>query len=170
MTEWTIERLNRSHQREAFHCGNDALDTFLKTLVSQYEKRRIGLTFVAVRPGEQRVFGYYTSAAGSFALDALPHAARKKLPKHPLPTIHLGRLAVDLSCQGQRLGETLLFHFLQTAWKASTETAVFAVDVLATDETTCRFYLKYGFLPLEDAPLHLYLPMATVEQMFTSTG
>ena len=170
MTEWAIERLNRSHEREAFHCGDDALDTFLKTLVSPYEKRRIGLTFVAVRAGEQRVFGYYTSAAGSFALDALPRAARKKLPNHPLPTIHLGRLAVDLTCQGQGLGETLLFDFLRAARKASTETAVFAVDVLATDEAACPFYLKYGFLPLEDAPLHLYLPMATVEQMFITTG
>ena len=165
MAEWIIEPLERSHEREEFHCGHDALDSFLKTLAGQYEKRGIGRTFVAVRPGEKRVFGYYTSAAGSFSLEALPRSARKKLPKHSLPTIHLGRLAVDASCQGQRLGETLLVHFLHAVLKTAKEVGVYAVDVRAIDENSRRFYLKYGFLTLEDAPLHLYLPLATVEQL-----
>lgn len=166
MADWPIERLNDSHQREAFDCGNASLDNFLKTLASQYERRHIGRTFVATRTAEKRVFGYYTSAAGAFSLTALPKSARKKLPKHPLPTLHLGRLAVDLSCRGQRLGETLLFHFLHKARTASEEMGVFAVDVVATDDSAARFYVKYGFLPLEDAPLHYYLPIATIEQLF----
>jgi ribosomal protein S18 acetylase RimI-like enzyme len=166
MADWVIEPLNRSHEREAFSCGNASLDHFLKTLASQYEKKHIGRTFVATRSGEKRVFGYYTSAAGSFALNALPESARKKLPKHSLPTIHLGRLAVDISCQGQRLGEMLLFHFLHAAMKASEGMGVFAADVLAIDENACRFYLKYGFLPLEDNPQHFYLSIATIEGMF----
>jgi hypothetical protein len=43
---------------------------------------------------------------------------------------------------------------------------VYAVDVRATDDKARDFYLKYGFLSLQDLPLHLYLPMKTVEQMF----
>ena|ERR1700722_6193966 len=121
MADWVIDRLNRSHDRASFSCGNDSLDTFLRTLVGQYERRRLGRTFVATAPEEQKVLGFYTSAAGSFALDALPVSARKGLPKHPLPTIHLGRLAVDTSCKGMRLGETLLFHFLHKALEVSKE-------------------------------------------------
>jgi hypothetical protein len=41
----------------------------------------------------------------------------------------------------------------------------FAVDVRAIDDEARAFYRKYGFLPLEDDPLHLYLPMKTVEAM-----
>jgi ribosomal protein S18 acetylase RimI-like enzyme len=166
MAEWVVERLRSAHDRTEFHCGNDPLDTFLKHLAGQYEKRRLGRTFVAVEQGEKRVSGYYTSAAGSFAIDALPAAARKGLPKHPLPTVHLGRLAVDQSCQGKRLGETLLFHFLHRALAVSADLGVFAVDVRATDEQAGRFYVKYGFVPLQDATLHFYLAMATVEKMF----
>jgi hypothetical protein len=166
MAEWVIERLSSSHERGDFCCGKDALDNFLKTLVGQYEKKGIGRTYVATAAGEKKVLGYYTAAAGAFALDALPEPARKKLPKHPLPTIHLGRLAVDRCCQGQGLGEMLLFHFLHTALGVSEELGVFAVDVWAMDEQALPFYLKYGFIPLEDAPLHLYLPMKTVEKMF----
>jgi GNAT superfamily N-acetyltransferase len=166
MAEWVIEPLDRSHDRKSFCCGKAPLDTFLKTLAGQYERRRVGRTFVATAQGEKRVVGYYTTAAGSFALNSLPEASRQGLPKHPLPTVHLGRLAVDLSCQGKGLGETLLFHFLHKALEVSQELGVFAVDVWALDEQACRFYLKYGFIRLEDAPEHLYLPLQTVGEMF----
>lgn len=170
MADWTIERLSRHHEREAFCCGDASLDAFLKDLAGQYEGRRLGQTFVAVRAGENVVRGYYTSAACSLDLNALPEKQRKKLPKHPLPAVHLGRLAVDQSCQGQRLGETLLFHFLRAALDASNTMGVYAVDVLATDDKARAFYLKYGFLPLQDMPLHLYLPLKTVAQMFAAKG
>ncbi len=166
MAEWVIERLNRSHDRESFCSGQEVLDRFLKTLVTQYEKKRLGRTFVATAAGANKVFGFYTSAAGSFALDALPEVARKALPKHPIPTVHLGRLAVDLTCQGQGLGEALLFHFLHEALAVAQTLGVFAVDVWAMHDQARPFYLKYGFIPLEDAPLHLYLPLKTVEKMF----
>ena len=39
------------HRRIGFDCGKPALDEFLHRLVSQYEKRRLGKTFVAVRKG-----------------------------------------------------------------------------------------------------------------------
>jgi GNAT superfamily N-acetyltransferase len=166
MADWVIERLSGSHERGTFCCGKDPLDSFLKNLVGQYEKRRLGHTFVATAPGDRKVLGYYTSATGSFDLSCLPEASRKRLPKHPLPTIHLGRLAVDRSCQGKGLGEVLLFHFLRKALEVSKDLGVFAVDVWAMDDQARPFYLKYGFLPLEDAALHLYLPLGTVEQMF----
>lgn len=166
MADWVIESLSRHHDRATFCCGNASLDAFLKDLAGQYEKRRLGKTFVAVRQGERLVCGYYTSACGSLDLSALAEIQRKKLPKHPLPTVHLGRLAVDQSHQGQRLGELLLFHFLRSALDAANTMGVYAVDVRATDDKARDFYLKYGFLPLQDLPLHLYLPMKTVEQMF----
>jgi GNAT superfamily N-acetyltransferase len=166
MVEWVIEPLDKSHERGAFVCGNEDLDTFIKTLAGQYQRKRLGRTFVAVAQGENRVAGYYTSAAGAVAIDSLPEGARKGLPKHPVPTVHLGRLAVDRSCQGQRLGEVLLFHFLRQALETSRKLGVFAVDLWATDDRARTFYVKYGFLPLKDSAFHLYLPLKVVEQMF----
>ena len=126
----------------------------------------MGRTYVAVESGQIRVAGYYTLAAGSFDVSCLPAAVRKKLPKHPIPTVHLGRLAVDVSFRGQRLGETLLFHALHAALDLSEKLGAFAVDVWAIDADAQAFYAKYGFISLEDNPLHLYLAMKTVEAMF----
>jgi GNAT superfamily N-acetyltransferase len=166
MDAWAIEKLNAGHDRAAFTCGNAALDTFLQALVNQYAKRRLGHTYVAVRAGETRIGGYYTVASGSLAPQVVPRAVRKKLPRHPVPTVHLGRLAVDVSCQKLGLGRMLLFHCLAKALQVSGELGVFAVDVLAIDDPSSAFYARYGVIPLEDHPRHFYLPMETVEQMF----
>jgi hypothetical protein len=114
MAEWVIQRLTSAHDRTAFSCGKAPLDTFLVTLVSQYEKRRLGRTFVATEPGQTRVAGYYTLAAGAFDLSCLPQRDRKKLPKHPVPTVHLGRLAVDLAFRGKRLNPSHLYLPINT--------------------------------------------------------
>ena len=165
MVDWIIEPFGKSHDRSAFTCGKPALDEFLRTRVSQYEKRRLGKTFVAVLQGEQRVRGYYTLAAGAVAFEHLPTVASTKLPKHPIPVILLARLAVDLSAQGQGLGEKLLLDALQRALDLSDSLGSHAVEVDALDDSAISFYVKYGFSPLLDNPRHLYLPLATIDRV-----
>ena len=122
--------------------------------------------YVVTRGADRRVLGYSAASAGTFLRDHLPPDDQTGLPRYPLPTAHLGRLAVDLSCRGQRLGEMLLFHFLKTACDVAERIGIFAVDLFSKDEDAKRFYLKYGFIPLQDDPFHLYLPMGTVRAMF----
>src|SRR5438477_8305411 len=112
----------------------------------------------------------YASSAGTFLRAHLPPDDQAGLPRYPLPTTHLGRLAVDLSCRGQRLGEFLLFQFLKTACAVAERIGVFAVDLFSKDDDAKRFYLKYGFIPLRDDPFHLYLPLATVRAMFVQVA
>ncbi|VTS04812.1 GNAT family N-acetyltransferase [Tuwongella immobilis] len=165
MADWTIEPFDKEHDRAAFACGRSTLDDFIRVRVSQYEKRRLGKTFVAVPPGEKRVIGYYTLAAGAVAFERMPVDATRKLPKHPVPVVLLARLAVDQTAQGQRLGEGLLLDALQRTLDLSADLGVHAVEVDAIDDTAAAFYRKYGFVPLLDEPLHLYLPLTTVEQV-----
>ena len=81
MADWVIERLRPAHERAAFCCGTPSLDQFLHTLVTQYEKRRLGRTYVATESGALRVAGYYTLAAGSFDVGSLPPVEAKRLPE-----------------------------------------------------------------------------------------
>ncbi len=165
MADWVIEPFGKHHERATFACGQPPLDEFIRTRVSQYEKRRLGKTFVAVPPDEPLVIGYYTLAAGAVAFERLPAKAARKLPKHPVPVVLLARLAVDVTAQGKRLGEGLLLDALQRSLDLSAGLGIHAVEVDALDDAAAAFYRKYGFTPLPDDPLHLYLPMATVEQV-----
>ncbi len=170
MADWQIEPLDRSHERSAFCCGKAPLDTFVHSLVSQYEKRRLGRTYVAVRPGEKQVRGYYTLACGAVAFEHLPEKTARKLPRHPIPVVLLAQLAVDQSAQGQGLGERLLMDALQRALRLADQLGIHSVEVDALDEQAQAFYQKYGFVPLRDNEFHLHLPIRTIEQVFGEQG
>jgi len=162
---WVIERLTDAHDRNGFSCGKPSLDEFLQKLAGQHDRRNFARTYVAVVPPAPAALGYYTLSGGSLDLSELPETIRKRLPRHPVPVACLGRLAVTQSAQGQNLGKTLLLNALRRCSQASTEVALYAVEVQAIDEEAKRFYLKYGFTPLADDPLHLYLSMKAIQQL-----
>ena len=164
MDDWLIERLDASHEREGFSCGKAPLDDFLKTRAGQYERKGVGRTFIAVLPQSKRALGYYTLAAGSIPFANVPKPQAKKLPKHPVPVILLGRLAVDQSARRRGLGEYLLFDAFERCLAAAEEVGAFAVEVQAIDEEAQRFYKKYGFVQLADQPLHMFLPIETIRK------
>ncbi len=166
MADWQIESLDRSHLRSEFACGKVPLDEFIRSLVSQYEKRKLGRTYVAVRPGEKKVLGYYTLASAAVPFQNLPKETAKKLPRHPIPVALLGRLAIDQSVQGRGLGKYLVLDALRRCLDLSSKIAIFAVEVLALDSQAREFYQKFGFTPLLDNDLHLFLPLKTLEKVF----
>ena len=163
--KWRVEALSSGHDRANFSCGKPSLDDFIRRSASQYDKRNIARTFVAVVPPEVRVIGYYSLATGSVAFGHLPDVLAKGLPRHPIPVAHLGRLAVDESAQGQRLGEYLLLHALSRCSKHAKSIGIHAVEVYALDGEAREFYLKYGFTSLVDDPLHLYLSMKAIRKL-----
>ena len=158
--------LDRRHERSGFSCGRPPLDDFILRLVSQYEKRRLGRTYVAVRQGETQVRGYYTIASGALPFEHVPEPSARKLPRHPVPVILLARLAVDRTAQGQGLSEALLLDALERCSALSESLGLHAVEVDAIDQQASVFYRKYGFVPLLDHDLHLFLPIATLRDLF----
>lgn len=169
MTAWFIEAVATRHDRSAFSCGQTSLDEFLQTRVNQYQRRNLGQTFVAVPQGDKvnhhQVIGYYTLAASAIAFQNLPLGRSRKLPKHPVPVVLLGRLAVDRAHQGRGLGEGLLLDALQRTLAIATELGIYAVEVDAIDDLAAAFYTRYGFAALLDQPRHLFLPITTIERV-----
>ncbi len=163
--DWPVERLDSSHQRDGF-CGKESLGNFMRLLVGQYERRKLGRTLVAVRSGERRVYGYYTLASGSVVFQDLPAKVAKRLPRHPVPVVLLARLAIDQTVQGLGLGKLLLMDALRRCLNLSGELGIDAVEVQAIDEEAKRFYEKFGFVSLQRDGLHLYLPIKTIEDGF----
>lgn len=166
LTGITVEPLGRQHDRTAFHCGADALDRYLKQQARQDADKRVAAPFVAVNPPNTRVLGYYTLSASVVTLTDLPDELSRKLPRYPqLPVTLLGRLAVDQSARGQRLGEHLLLDALHRSLTHADEIAAMAVVVDAKDENAAAFYRHYEFIPLQAQPRRLYVPMRVVAQL-----
>lgn len=159
-----IEVLNSGHNRDDFNCGEDSLNNFLKRYARQQAERYLGRTFVAIpMPGDCAVMGYYTLAAGD--IDASLISA-KRIGLDMIPIVLLARLAVDNKFQGCGVGKRLLLDGLTRSQRiARAEIGAYAVVVDALNEGARQFYLRHGFQPLRDDPLHLYLTMKEIEAL-----
>ena len=159
-----IVKLSRLHDRTKFECGEPSLNNYLQRMAMQHDERNLGRTFVAIESNVPEILGYYTLASGKVLFENLPHT-KKLPPAMPVPVILLGRLAVDIHQQGTGLGKLLLLHALWKTQSIAKSMGVFAVEVDAVHERAAHFYLKYGFTPLLDNPLHLYLSMQDIEAL-----
>ncbi|MFZ5617848.1 MAG: GNAT family N-acetyltransferase [Pseudomonadota bacterium] len=165
---FTTEPLGKKHDRAAFSCGVAELDQYLKERASQDAKKRVAAPFVHIDPGTACIAGYYTLSSFSAELAALPDETAKKLPRYPLiPATLIGRLAIDEKFRGKGFGELLLVDALRRSLDGSRNIASFAVVVDAKDENAESFYEHFGFLRFKSASDRLFLPMGTVERLFT---
>jgi GNAT superfamily N-acetyltransferase len=134
------------HNVEAFSCGTDALDRWLRAYASQSQHRDAARTFVTTEAGTAGV--------------------RRGLSRHfPIPVALLARLAVATPSQGVGLGRSLLLDALQRVVRASDELAIRAVTVDALDERAASFYRAFGFEPSELTPDTLMVPLGVVRQV-----
>ena len=168
MDEWQITPLTHEHDRSQFGCGHPTLDRFLKDFARQNQDRDVNRTFVLVQKHDARVYGYYTLAAGQIERTSLPPKLSKKLPRYPVPVAVLGRLAVEATLKGQKLGRMLLWDALNRCLAASDVApgglGIFAVFVEAIDGPAIEFYRHFGFEPLVDSTDKLFLPLSVIRK------
>jgi predicted GNAT family N-acyltransferase len=164
-----IVPLGKAHDRSGFRCGSAPLDCYLQQQARQDADKHIAAPFVLVEPPAGKILGYYTLSASIIMADGLPAELAKKLPRYPqLPVTLLGRLAVDQTGKGKELGELLLMDALRRSLQAGAEIAAMAVIVDAKDNAAAAFYEHYGFIPLQQHPARLFLPMRTVAKLFAA--
>jgi len=165
-SEFQVQPLGPHHDRAGFSCGVEPLDSYLKRQAGQDMKKRVAAVFVLSSDGKT-IAGYYTLSQYSVELGEMPETSARRLPKYPdVPATLLGRLAVSTAFRGQGLGELLLMDALHRSLALSRQVASAAVIVDAKNSQAMRFYQRYGFLELPNLPRRLFLPMATVEQLF----
>ena len=155
-----LERLGEAHDRTLFSCGQEALDRYFQTQVTQDVRRRIAHCYVAVDEASGRIAAYYTLAAASLPVTDLPAELSRKLPRYPtVPAALIGRMAVDRRFQGLGLGGAMLADALERILKSAPAVYAFLVD--AKDDKPAAFYRHHGFTPIQGRPRALFLPVST---------
>ncbi len=158
-----IEALGKHHDRAGFSCGTEALDRYLRQQARQDADKHVAAPFVLVDPPRIEVLGYYTLSASVVAVADIAADLARKLPRYPqLHVTVIGRLAVDARLKGRGCGSLLLMDALHRSLTHATEIAAMAVIVDAKDDAAERFYRHFDFLPLQQTPRRLHLPMKAV--------
>ena len=132
--------------------------------------------FVALNPDDnpKDILGFYSINAHTVNYSNLPNRYRRySLPDGQIPAAFIGMMGVTAHAQGKGLGSLLLADALKGAYLASHRigTAIILLDVLDCGtpeavERRQRLYLAFGFQPLPSNPLRMFLPLATIGQMY----
>lgn len=164
MTSWHEEPIRKTHDREAFDCGDETLNEFLRRYARKSHERGGAKTFLAVDDADKKtILGFYSLSPASVEYARTPEIARHGLARHDVPGFRLARLAVDRRWQGQGIGGQLLLAAGRRCLLAAAEVGGVVLVIDAKNERVAAWYASYGAVPLLDAPLTLLLPLATIE-------
>ena len=155
--KWSIKRFSSTHDTQGFRCGQPRLDGFLKRHALENDRDGLGSTYVAIEEESLKVLGYVTLCSNSVHFEHLPI----NLPRYPIPTLLIARLAVRKTAQGLGIGTALVLEALRIAEEVADRVGVFAVTVEAkTSEVKAWYRNTFGFVELLDDPLHLFVTVA----------
>ena len=151
---FSIEKLRREHSIDAFTCGREDLDRFLKRFALGNQQANAAQTYIALHGTE--VIGFYSLVVGEIAFGEASERLIKGLARHPVPIMLLARLAVSTAWQGRRIGAYLLRDAMLRTLQAADIGGIRAFAVHAKDEPAKKFYEHFGFEPSPTDPLHLF--------------
>ena len=161
---WHEEPIGKQHDREAFDCGEEALNEFLRRYARKSHEVGGAKTFLAIDDaGNKTILGFYSLSSVSVDYARTPEIIRRGLARHEVPGFRLARLAVDRTLQGHGIGGQLLLAAGRRCLLAAAEVGGVVLVIDAKNERATRWYAGYGAVPLLDAPLTLLLPLATIE-------
>src|SRR2546428_6571947 len=106
---WHEEPIRRKHDREAFDCGEEALNEFLRRYARKSHELGGAKTFLAIDDADNKtILGFYSLSPASVDYARTPGIIRRGLARHDVPGFRLARLAVDRKLQGKGIGGQLL--------------------------------------------------------------
>lgn len=168
---WHEEPIHKKHSRDAFDCGEEALNEFLMRYARKSHEMGGSKTFLAIDNTDNKtILGFYSLSPASVTYGRTPEIVRRGLARHEVPGFRLARLAVDRSAQGHGLGGQLLLAAGKRCLRAAAEIGGVLLVIDAKNEKAAGWYARYGAAPLLDAPLTLLLPLATIKAALKAVG
>jgi GNAT superfamily N-acetyltransferase len=158
----SIEKLRRDHPIDAFDCGEEALNNWLRKHALQNQGAGAAQTYVGLA-GEV-VIGYYSLAVGQIEYIDAPERLRKGLARHPVPIMLLARLAVDKNWQKKGVGRALLRDAVLRTVQAAEIAGIRALAVHAKDDAARRYYEQFDFEASPADPLHLLVLLKDIRK------
>jgi len=171
VTTWHEVPISRKYDREAFDCGEEALNEFLRRYARKSHEMGGAKTFLAIDDADNKtILGLYSLSPASVEYARTPVIVRRGLARYDVPGFRLARLAVDRRWQRQGIGRQLLLAAGRRCLLAAAEVGGVVLVIDAKNERVAGWYASYGGAPLLDAPLTLVLPLATIEAALKKAG
>ena len=148
------------HDRAGFSCGVSELDDYLHRFALQQHRKGVCTVQVLVDTEKPSlILGFYTLSAAQVDIDELSDADKKKLPRYPVPSFRLGRLACRSDQRNKGFGKLLIGCAVERCLQARKQVAAFALIADAKSLEAKMFYENYGFKSWVDVSMTFYLTL-----------
>ncbi|MEO0383882.1 MAG: GNAT family N-acetyltransferase [Pseudomonadota bacterium] len=162
----------KTHDRTAFSCGVPQIDNYLKLTAKKSSKADVVRIWVVI-DSDNSIVGFYGINMHAVNVKDMPEAYLKKAGKHGLlPAAFIAMIGGDQRQQGNGIGSALVADALNRIARVSDEigTSIIILDVFDDGDSDIvarrkSYYEEFGFLPLPDQPLRLFLPVETARKM-----
>lgn len=161
---FVISKLDEDETVKAFDCGDDDLNDFIINECAPYRKEKLAVTYVMEPEHDtkhEQIAAFFSLANDRISLADFETKTKynrfsKRFNNHKrmksYPAVKIGRLGVSLTMKGKSLGSFLL-RFIKMYFLLDNKTGCrfITVDAYAA---AVPFYLKNGFVPLNDDDLN----------------
>ena len=148
VTAWHEEPIDKKHDREAFDCGEEALNEFLRRYAGKSHERGGANTLLAIEDaGNKTILGFNSLSPASVEYARTPEIVRRGLARHDVPGFRLARLAVDRRAQGHGLGGQLLLAAGRRCLRASADVGGVVLVIDAKNIRVAGWYARCGAVP-----------------------
>lgn len=163
---------HKVHDRAAFSCGVPQIDNYLKLTAKKGSKGDVVRVWVVI-DAKSQIVGFYGINMHSVDVKDMPPAYAKRAMNHGmLPAAFIAMIGVDANQQGNGIGSALVADALSRIARASDDigTCVVMLDVFDDGDAAAvarrkSYYEDFGFIPLPDQPLRLFMPIATIRAL-----
>ncbi|MHB9879125.1 hypothetical protein ACSMXM_05625 [Pacificimonas sp. ICDLI1SI03] len=163
--EFTIEPLGEHHLREAFCCGHDEIDAYVRTrALKEHIDYKVRVQ-VACPSETHEVKGFYSLAIGAIAPKSIAGKIKRKFGSRPIPMVYLAGVGTCEDVQKNGIGSTLMLDAFEKTMQIAdvAGTACMALD--AVNEDRARWYeslqfQRFGMTP--DDKIRMFIPIATI--------
>ena len=147
-------RLKKGYHIKPFDCEDNDLNEFLFEKAIPYRKEMLATTFLI--ENKERTLGYYSLLSDSFRVEETLFTSKnqynkfKKILPHPkrylksIPSVKIGRLAIDKSFKGKGLGRIIIDTIINYCIELNEDQACRLVTVDAYAQAV-SFSQKIGF-------------------------
>ena len=139
--------LDANDRTAGFCCGEKGIDEFIRKEALEFQKERLGVTYLFKR--EDELVGFVTLSMADLKRAKMNVADRLAIGIENYPALLIGQLAVCKKFQAQDVGTFLCDFCLDRALRFSERVGCRFIVVNAI-ESAIGFYQKYGFVLLPD--------------------
>ncbi len=161
---FVISKLEEDETVKAFDCGDDDLNDFIVNESALYRKEKLSVTYVLEHEQDanhEDIVAFFSLANDRISLADFENRTKynrfsRRFDNHKrlksYPAVKIGRFGVSKSMKGLSVGSFLL-RFIKMYFLLDNKTGCRFITVDAYAEAV-SFYLKNGFVPLNDDDLN----------------